>query len=93
MQEFFISVLDFLGRAWWVEIKTETPRCTYYFGPFLSAAEAQAAKSGYLDDLEQEGAVGISVDIKRCKPTKLTIFDELGEAGSQRFSGALSGQF
>lgn len=77
MKETLTSLLQILGLAWWVEIITETPRCTYYFGPFASADEAQAAQSGYLEDLEQEGAQGIRVTIKRCKPTELTIADDL----------------
>jgi len=44
---------------------TNSP-CTYYFGPFLSVKEANAAKAGYIEDLEQEGA-RITVNIKRCK--------------------------
>jgi Domain of unknown function (DUF1816) len=68
-----------LGLAWWVEIVTQSPRCTYYFGPFLNYAEALDAKSGYVEDLEGEDAQGISVVIKRCKPTELTISDDLGE--------------
>lgn len=79
MQEFITGLLDFVGLAWWVEIKTEAPRCTYYFGPFQSAEEAEAEKSGYVEDLQGEGAQNISVLIKRCKPTNLTISDDVGE--------------
>lgn len=79
MQESLISLLDFLGLAWWVEIKTDSPRCTYYFGPFSSSDEAENAKSGYIEDLQGEGAQGIAVVVKRCKPTQLTIVDEGGE--------------
>lgn len=79
MQEFLIALLDFLGFAWWVEVKTDFPRCTYYFGPFLSAQAADAEKPGYIEDLQGEGAQGISVEIKRFKPTKLTISEDLGE--------------
>lgn len=93
MQETLANLLNFLGLAWWVEIKTESPRCTYYFGPFLDEKEAEASKGGYMEDLQQEDAQGISVLVKRCKPTRLTISDDLGEASSQRITGALSGQF
>jgi len=79
MKEVLIKVLNLLGLAFWVEIVTETPRCTYYFGPFVSTQEAEQAKGGYVEDLENEGAQGISVTVKRCKPTNLTIFDDLGE--------------
>lgn len=58
---------------WWVEITTEAPRCTYYFGPFESAKEAQVESPGYIEDLEGEGAKGIKVNVKRCNPEVLTI--------------------
>jgi hypothetical protein len=77
MQEPLISVMDFLGFAWWVEIKTDSPHCTYYFGPFASANEANQAKPGYIEDLQSENAQGIAVSVKRCKPTQLTIEDNL----------------
>ena len=79
MKEQLTNMLEFLGFAWWVEIITEKPICTYYFGPFVSYEEAADAKDGYIEDLEEEGAEGISAVIKRCKPSELTIFDELGE--------------
>jgi hypothetical protein len=79
MQEIFTSLMDFLGLAWWVEIKTDSPRCLYYFGPFLTADEAEAAKPGYIEDLQQESAQGIVAVTKRCYPSKLTDYDKLGE--------------
>lgn len=75
-KNFTTSALEKLGLAVWVEVATESPHCTYYFGPFLNANEAEAAKTGYLEDLEAEGATGISVNIKRCNPKKLTEYDE-----------------
>lgn len=72
MEEFILSILEFLGKAWWVEIKTESPKCTYYFGPFVRKQEAEAQKSGYIEDLQGEEAEIVSVEIKRCKPTILT---------------------
>ncbi len=76
LKEILVSILYTFGWAWWVEIVTQNPRCTYYFGPFISANEANAAKSGYVEDLEQEGAQGIILVVKRCKPDNLTISDE-----------------
>lgn len=91
MKEILIKILQLLGLAFWVEIVTENPRCTYYFGPFFNEKEAYAAKDGYVEDLENEGAQGIIVSVKRCKPSDLTIFDEQGEQTSfsprPRFSG------
>lgn len=76
VKESLTSLFHSLGWAWWVEIVTHNPRCTYYFGPFLSSKEADAAKSGYVEDLEQEGAQGIVVKIQRCKPENLTIAED-----------------
>ncbi|MBE9116348.1 DUF1816 domain-containing protein [Lusitaniella coriacea LEGE 07157] len=79
MKEVLTKILESLGLACWVEIVTENPRCTYYFGPFASNQEAQRSVAGYVEDLKKEGATGISVEIKRVNPKELTIFDELGE--------------
>jgi hypothetical protein len=92
MKEVLIKILQFLGLAFWVEIVTDKPRCTYYFGPFVSEKEAYAAKGGYVEDLENEGTQGISVSIKRCKPANLTIFDELGEPSERKKIPTFSGQ-
>ena len=79
IQTIWSRILQFLGRAWWVKITTEQPNCTYYFGPFATGNEADAAKAGYVEDLESESATGIYVSIKqRCQPTYLTI-DRTGE--------------
>jgi hypothetical protein len=79
MREFLANVLHYLGQAYWVEVKTDHPPCTYYFGPFLSVQEADTEKEGYCEDLELEGAKGIQVEVKRCRPTQLTITDDWGE--------------
>lgn len=94
MKEFWISILELLGIAWWVEIETESPRCTYYFGPFATAKEAKMAQPGYVEDLRQEGAKGIKVELKRCKPERLTVFEEAGEGAKsiKSISPILSGQ-
>ena len=64
------------NQPYWIEITTKSPFCIYYFGPFDSYIEAKTMQSGYVEDLEGEKATGISVEIKRCMPTKLTITDE-----------------
>ncbi|MEI6379877.1 MAG: DUF1816 domain-containing protein [Cyanobacteriota bacterium ELA615] len=76
MSELLLKLLDTLGLAYWAEIRTENPKCVYYFGPFASLAEAKTHHTGYLEDLQSEGAQSILVDIKRCKPTVLTIDEE-----------------
>jgi hypothetical protein len=84
MKEILITILEFFGLAWWVEVVTETPKCTYYFGPFLTAKEAQVAQAGYIEDLEYEGAKGIRVEIKRCKPKELTIEEAADDVKTAR---------
>ncbi|AFZ46319.1 protein of unknown function DUF1816 [Cyanobacterium stanieri PCC 7202] len=79
MKELLIQILNFFGLACWIKITTENPRCTYYFGPFLTEKEARNNQQGYIDDLLEEGAKEIKTLIRRFKPTELTIFDELGE--------------
>ncbi len=91
-KELLINLLDNFGLAWWVEIATQTPRCIYYFGPFLSCTDAKEAMKGYMEDLEQEGAQGIAINVKRCKPSILTIGDELGERMDRKVRPAFSGQ-
>jgi hypothetical protein len=66
------DLLDFSGQAWWVEIFTAQPYCIYYFGPFASYQEAQIAITGYRQDLEEEAAQGIQIQVKRCRPQQLT---------------------
>lgn len=78
MKEFVINQFNSLGLAFWVEIMTEIPRCTYYFGPFLTEDEAQEAEPGYIEDIEGEGAEGLHVAVKRCQPEYLTVADDLG---------------
>lgn len=87
----FLSSILGQGKAWWVEIKTSQPACTYYFGPFDSEAEAHSAKGGYVEDLEQEGAQNIQLAVSLCSsPKQLTITDEWdtprGEFSTPAFS-------
>ena len=94
IQDIWSSVLNTIGQAWWVEISTERPHCTYYFGPFASAVEADTAKAGYIEDLEGEFAQGIQVAIKRCKPVQMTIDYEAADRDTYHTSkNSMSGQF
>jgi hypothetical protein len=76
LKEIFTSGLEQLGFAWWIEIVTTQPHCTYYFGPFTSGEEAELAQAGYVEDIEQEGAQGVCVQVKWCKPRELTVFED-----------------
>lgn len=58
--------------SWWVEINTSVPRCTYYFGPFDTQKAARDSRTGYVDDLCQEGARDIVALVKHCQPDRLT---------------------
>jgi hypothetical protein len=71
------DILNFLGRAWWIEVLTTQPQCTYYFGPFADGKAANMAIQGYIEDLENESAQGIKTQVKRCKPDRLTIDGDL----------------
>ena len=73
LSEIWTNILDFLGQAWWVEVLTTQPKCTYYFGPFAGVGEATVAMSGYVEDLQAESAQGIKTQVKRFKPDRLTI--------------------
>jgi hypothetical protein len=79
MKEITTKLFNTLGLAYWIEITTASPVCTYYFGPFLTRKEADTAKPGFIEDLEEEGAKGIKVKLKRCKPKELTIFNDTSE--------------
>jgi Domain of unknown function (DUF1816) len=71
------NLINQLTGDWWVEITTQQPKCTYYFGPFPTAGDAEQAKPGYIEDLQQEGALEITTEVKRCKPRHLTITEEI----------------
>jgi hypothetical protein len=92
LKEGLINISNNFGVAWWVEVTTQNPRCTYYFGPFLNSVEATSAIKGYVEDLELEGAQGINVIVKRCKPDRLTIADDLGERIDRQVKPAFGGQ-
>ncbi len=79
MKELLTSFLNQIGHAYWVEITTQTPACIYYFGPFLTVQEAEAEQDGYREDLVEEGAEGIRITIKRCRPQTLTIAEDWGD--------------
>ena len=69
-----IDTLNTYHQAWWIEILTAQPKCTYYFGPFGGAWEAEVASKGFVEDLEGEFAQDIKVKIDRHRqPDLLTI--------------------
>ncbi len=72
--ELWTDTLNACRQAWWIEIFTAQPKCTYYFGPFAGASEAEVASKGFVEDLEGESAQGIETKIDRhSQPDLLTI--------------------
>lgn len=60
------------SREWWVELDTDSPNRTYYFGPYRSKDEADNSTIGYIKDLEKKGAKKISINIQQGRqPTQL----------------------
>ncbi|NET08901.1 MAG: DUF1816 domain-containing protein [Symploca sp. SIO2B6] len=76
----WLSGLQFLGLAWWIEVKTDD--CTYYFGPFSNKNDAESEKPGYIEDLEKEGASNIQASLMQGKPSQLTIDDVPSESAN-----------
>jgi hypothetical protein len=70
-----LNLTSFTGSKdpWWIQIKTQIPACTYYFGPFDTEREAKLYKLGYVEDLMQENAQGLVVKTQRCRPLQLTV--------------------
>jgi Domain of unknown function (DUF1816) len=72
VESFLLLLLEPLGLAWWIEVSTDHPCCTYFFGPFATAKNAKLAQFGYLEDLAQEGSQINSVEVRQCHPRLLT---------------------
>ena len=77
----FVCLLIYLPKRqksspWWLKIDTQTPCCTYYFGPFDHAKEAQQTQPGFVEDLNKEGATDIMVLVSQCDPQNLTFCEE-----------------
>jgi hypothetical protein len=83
MKNFFSSLFSFFSADWWVKITTAEPDCIYYFGPFDSELEAEQAKPGYVEDLQQEGAQQIKTSLQQsAEPEELTIEAETSRQNS-----------
>lgn len=97
MKDFFSRLFSSLfgtNRAWWIEIKTAAPICTYYFGPFDTEQEAMLAKKGYLEDLQQEGSKVTASTIMPLSepPQQLTVYEENMDSAAPDPKPAFSGQ-
>ena len=71
-----LLVFDSPKPPYWIEIKTENPTCTYYFGHFAYSLTAKLMQHGYIKDLLEEKAIVVSAEIKQCQPEQLTIIEE-----------------
>ena len=57
--------------GWWIIILTNNPNYMYYFGPFDNYWEAGWCKNGYVQDLKEEKAKIIDIEIEQCQPRQL----------------------
>ncbi|MGB3757314.1 MAG: DUF1816 domain-containing protein [Rivularia sp. (in: cyanobacteria)] len=57
-------------------MRTDQPQCIYYFGSFDNPQEAKINQNGYIEDLISEQAYCIYVEIKKCKPKTLTVYEK-----------------
>ena len=63
--------------SYWLKISTKVPKCMYYFGPFDSSLEAKALQGGYIEDLIEENAQSIHVELEQSsEPEHLTVCEE-----------------
>tara|TARA_B100000131_G_C17886873_1_gene520644 strand:+ start:433 stop:663 length:231 start_codon:yes stop_codon:yes gene_type:complete len=70
----FRNMFNRLGFAWWVEIQTDDPIVTYWFGPFLTKKSLNGALSVFLEDLTLEGSKPLDHSITRSRRSEpLTI--------------------
>lgn len=62
---------------YWLKVTTKVPKCTYYFGPFDSPLEAKALQGGYIEDIMEEDAQGVHIELEqRTQPEDLTICED-----------------
>lgn len=97
MKNVLQQLFGFLFKSdekWWLEIKTEAPTCTYYFGPFETESEAKAEQAGYVEDLQQEGSKVLVTNAIALTnpPQQLTIYEEAMDGRSPGPTPAFSGQ-
>jgi diguanylate cyclase (GGDEF)-like protein/PAS domain S-box-containing protein len=71
------SLINSSKLRWWIRIDTVKPCMIYYFGPFDNLSEAKENKDGYLEDLIEENAEGITFDFQHIDPPSLTINNDL----------------
>ncbi len=69
-----IGVQEQKKLPYWLKITTKVPKCTYYFGPFDTPSEAKSHQAGYIEDIMEEDAQGIHIELEQCtQPQDLTV--------------------
>jgi hypothetical protein len=58
---------------WWTKLYTKNPFCIYYFGPFDKVEDAKESRSGYIEDLENEGSTIVFLRFLQLNPQDLTV--------------------
>lgn len=84
IQSQWFALTNYSKIPWWIEIRTALPYCIYFFGPFDNFNQAKRERDGYIEDIVAEKAFGITVEIKRCQPNSLTIFEESESTSGER---------
>lgn len=65
--------------AWWLKVNTVNPSMTYYFGPFISAQEAEIAQPSYINNLEQDGLQIQTIQIQQRQPASIMSENEFSQ--------------
>jgi len=73
------NLTPFFEVTWWIRVDTIKPAMTYYFGPFDSLLEAKENCDGYIEDLIEEKAEGITFDYQYFEPDALTVNKDIKE--------------
>ncbi|MGY6530162.1 MAG: diguanylate cyclase domain-containing protein [Cyanobacterium sp.] len=73
------NLIPFAEVKWWIRVDTIKPAMTYYFGPFDSLVEAEENCNGYIEDLIEEKAEGITFDYQYFEPDSLTVNRDIKE--------------
>ena len=75
--EFYLSLVNYFGFAWWGVIETREPNITYWYGPFLTKKALQVNLPEFMSDIRSENPSFISHKFLQCAATdELTISSE-----------------
>lgn len=57
--------------GWWIEIVTNKPKYTYYFGGFDSYWEIKSLKYKYIQDFKKKEIEIVNIQVLQCQPEEL----------------------